>query len=202
MMASISELNNVAPTEPVDLGEIAPARKPRFPRQGIYTFRVPDNLDPAFTFGTTQAGYRSVEIDPTIVGPENAGYQVRFQKLSAKTFKETDKNTGAVRTTSQVARFLAACGVQGTLATDDDLINAVMSTQGKEFRAVLDWRAYNKRTGQEVEGMKNFPTFANGDPQPWIEDPDDLVESTKNPGTMIPKRYSARAFISRYLPKN
>lgn len=198
-MASISELS-VMPTEAVDLGEIAPQRKPRFPRKGIYTFKVPQ-LVPEFTFGTTQAGYRSVEINPTVVGPENSGYEVRYQKLSAKTFKETDKNTKQVRTTSQVARYLAACGVTGTLATDDDLISAVMSTEGSEFRGILDWRAYNKRTGEEVEGMDNFPKFPDGQPQPWIEDPEDMVESTKNPGTMIPRRYPARAFIARYLPR-
>jgi hypothetical protein len=92
---------------------------------------------------------------------------------------------------------VAALGFSGTL-DDQGMADAILASAGKEFRALLEWNAFNKRTRVEVQDQKNFPIGNNGKPLPWIEDPDDQIESNKNPGTFVPKRYSARIYIKRY----
>lgn len=187
---SISELGNLQAAEPVDMSELAP-KGPAFPRKGRYTLRVPE-LDPAFTFGSTQAGFLSATIDPTIVGPSNEGYQVRFVKLSAKTYREKVGEDGS-RTTSQIANFLASCGDKSTLSGDpEQAVEAVLGTQGKEFTAQLDWRAYNKRTGEATEGMENFPSDGQGGHLPWVLDEEDLDDKGR------PKRIRANIFVRRF----
>lgn len=195
MSVSISDLGNLQPSEPVDMSKLAP-KGPSFPRKGKYTLQV-NELAPEFTFGSTKAGYLSATIDPTIVGPTNTGFQIRFQKLSAKTFTETvNRETGETRPTSQIARFLAACGDFRELSGDpQEVADAVLDQSGKQFDALVDWRAYNKRTGEAVEGMENFPVNSYGEPTPWIEDGDDVDEHGK------PKRYRANLEVVRYLPK-
>jgi len=196
MSFSISDLGNLKPSEPVDMSKLAP-KGPSFPGKGKYTLRVPENLAPEFTFGATKAGYLSATIDPTIVGPTNVGYTIRFQKLSAKTFPETiNKESGETRTTSQIARFLAACGDFRDLGSDPtEAVDAVLAQAGREFDALCDWRAYNKRTGEAVVGMENFPLNSYGEHVPWIEDADDVDENGK------PRRYRANLEVVRYLPK-
>lgn len=185
---SIAELGALQHTEPVDLSELAP-KGPAFPRKGRYTLRVPEELNPDFTFGATKAGYLSASIDPTIVGPTNEGYTVRYVKMSAKTFTQDEKLT------SQMGQYLAACGDKRTLDGDPQTaVNAVLETAGKEFPAILDWRAYNKRTGEAVEGMENFPSDGQGGYLPWITDEQDLDEKGR------PRRIRANIIVKRFLP--
>ncbi len=187
---SISELGNLQASEPVDLTEQAP-KGPALPSKGRYTLRVPE-LDPAFTFSSTQAGFLSASLDPTIVGPTNDGYQVRYVKLSAKTYRETVGEDGS-RTTSQIANFLAACGDKRTLSGEpEQAVEAVLEQSGKEFTAQLDWRAYNKRTGEATEGMENFPSDGQGGYLPWIVDEADLDEKGR------PKRIRANIYVRRF----
>lgn len=195
MSFSISDLGNLQPSEPVDMSQLAP-KGPSFPRKGKYTLQV-NELAPEFTFGSTKAGYLSATIDPTIVGPTNEGYTIRFQKLSAKTFPETiDRESGKTRTTSQIARFLAACGDFRELPSEPaEVAEAVLAQSGRQFDALVDWRAYNKRTGKAVEGMENFPTNSYGEYTPWIEDSEDVDENGK------PRRYRANLEVVRYLAK-
>ena len=191
MSFSISELGSLREAEPVDMSELAP-KGPAFPRKGRYTLRVPESLDPAFTFGSTQAGYLSATIDPTIVGPTNSGYTVRFVKLSAKTYNEKVGENGT-RVTSQIANFLASTGDKQTLSGDpEQAVAAVLETAGKEFTAQLDWRAYNKRTGEAVEGMENFPSDGQGGHLPWIVDEGDLDEKGRA------KRIRANIIVKRF----
>lgn len=193
MSFSISELGNLKVSEPVDLSELAP-KGPAFPRKGRYTLRVPEDLDPTFTFGSTQAGYLSATIDPTVTGPSNGGYTVRFVRMSAKTYREKVGEDGS-RTTSQIANFLAACGDKRTLTGDpEETVAAILEQSGKEFHAQLDWRAYNKRTGEAVEGMENFPSDGQGGYLPWVLDNEDLDEKGK------PKRIRANIFVRRFYP--
>jgi hypothetical protein len=154
--------------------------------------RVPETLDPAFTFGSTQAGYLSATIDPTIVGPSNEGYTVRYVKLSAKTYNEKFGEDGT-RVTSQIANFLASTGDKRTLSGDPTQATAaILEAAGKECTALLDWRAYNKRTGEATEGMEKFPSDGQGGYLPWIVDEEDLDEKGR------PKRIRANIFVKRF----
>ncbi len=190
-MSSISELGALMQAEPVDMSELAP-KGPAFPRKGRYTLRVPETLDPDFTFGSTQAGYLKATIDPTIVGPSNEGYTVRFVRLSAKVYNEKFGESGT-RKTSQIANFLASTGDKSTLTGDpDQAVALVLGTAGKEFAAQLDWSAYNKRTGVSVEGMENFPSDGQGGHLPWILDEGDLDDKGK------PKRIRANIYVRRF----
>jgi hypothetical protein len=188
MSFSISELGNLQHPEPVDLSELAPKGAP-FPRKGRYTLRVPEVLDPDFTFGETKAGYLSATIDPTITGPSSEGYTVRYVKMSAKTYTQDE------RVTSQMAQFLAACGDKRNLSGDPkEAVEAVLQQSGKEFPAILDWRAYNKRTGEATEGMDSFPPDGQGGYLPWVVDEADLDEKGR------PRRIRANIIVKRFLP--
>jgi len=194
MSISVSDLNNLLPSQPVDLGALAPSR-PRFPRAGRYILQVPEGLTFEDTFSQTQAGYLAAEINPTIVGPSSEGYEVRYVKVSAKDYQQKDfRDPSKVTTTSQMAQLASACGITGTFPGEpDQQVNIILQTAGRQFEAVLDWKAYNKRTGVETLGMANFPTDDVGNPLPYIVDEDD-----KDPGGNA-VRYRARIFVKRFI---
>ncbi len=122
----------------------------------------------------TKAGALSVRIDPTIVGPTNEGFTVRFTSVSAKVF---DRNGSKV---SQVGDYLKACGFEGKLTDEQAIADAVESTAGKTYQAKLDWRGYNKRTGYQIEGMEKFPKNADGTYQSWCIDPSEVGKVDEN----------------------
>ncbi|MCA1841476.1 MAG: hypothetical protein LC723_14340 [Actinobacteria bacterium] len=187
-MADISSLGNIVSAEPVDLSGLVPAG-PGFPRAGRYVLQVPEDLGFEGTFSTTKAGHLSAEINPVIVGPTGEGFKVRFVKMSAKTYERKGKST------SQIAEFLAACGVRGTLTGDpSQTVDAVLSTAGRRFEAQLDWRAWNKATQTETEGMENFPQDGAGNYLPYVLDETNLDENGKP--TRIRANINVRYFVS------
>lgn len=187
-MADISSLGNIVPAEPVDLTGLVPTGA-AFPKAGRYVLSVPEDLGFEGTFGTTKAGHLSAEINPVIVGPASEGFKVRFVKLSAKTYERKGKST------SQIAEFLASCGIRGTLTGDpQEAVDAVLSTAGRRFEAFLDWRAYNKSTQTATEGMENFPQDGAGNYLPYILDEDNLDENGK------PTRIRANIQVRYFVP--
>ena len=189
--ADISSLGNLNSAEPLDLDLYKDASAGfDLPKAGIYTLRAPDSF-PSTSFGSTRNNDLSAQIDPTIVGPTNEGFNIRFTKISAKPFKRSGV------TVSQIGDYLRACGRTGTVPAEPQaLADAVAETAGRVYQAELDWRAYNKNTGFQVEGMKNFPKTATGEPQSWIEDPSDKDENG------APVRLRANLSVRRYLPHN
>ena len=189
MSADISALGNLNSAEPLDFELYADAKAGfDLPKAGVYTLRAPDSF-PSTSFGATNAGYLSAQIDPTIMGPTNEGFNIRFTKVSAKSFKRSGV------TVSQLGDYLRACGRAGAIPGEPQAqADAVAETAGRVYQAELDWRAYNKNTGFQVEGMKNFPKLANGEHQSWIEDPQEKSED----GT--PVRLRANLSVRRYLP--
>lgn len=171
-MASIGNFN-VAPTEPVDIASAYPASKPvrRFPNKGWYTLRTIDAFTPE-SFVPNKAGTAlTFQIDPTIVGPTNDGYQLKFSsgRISAKTYTRTDRN-GQSKTVSQLSDYLKAAGYTGTVPGDaQEQANLVESMAGRTFDALLDWRAYDPSTGTETSGMENFPSDGQGGYLPYLE---------------------------------
>lgn len=166
-MPDISALGNLNSSEPLDLSMYAEAKESTFqlPKKGEYVLTAPPTIDEK-AFGATQAGFLSAQVDPIITGPTNEGFQVRYTKVSAKPFKRGDT------TVSQMGDYLKACGVEGTVPGDpQSLADLVASTAGRTYRAVLDWRAYDKETGFQVEGMEKFPSDGNGGHTPFITVP-------------------------------
>jgi hypothetical protein len=189
MSVNISELGNLQPIDPVELGDTyVDAKESTFqlPEAGEYVLEAPAEF-PQAAFGATQAGYLSAQIDPTVKGPKHEGYTVRFTKVSAKPFKRDGV------TVSQAGDYLRACGYQGTLKTPQDVANAIATTAGTTYRAMLDWRAYNKRTGFSLEGMHRFPKTADGKHQSWVEDPSEKDENGK------PVRVRANVIVKRFI---
>jgi hypothetical protein len=189
-MADISALGNLQSSEPLDLDMYADAKESTFrlPRKGRYTVKAPDVI-PDSAFGATQAGFLKAQIDPTVIGPTNEGFQCRYTSVSAKPFNRSGQQV------SQMADYLRACGVRGKIAGDPQaLADAVAQTAGLTYEVQLDWRVFNRNTGLSVEGMENFPKDDKGEPQPWITDSGDIGDDGQ------PRRLRANVIVSRFYP--
>jgi len=162
----------------------------RLPTKGRYTFRAPDSF-PDAAFGRTKNGDLSVQIDPTIVGPTNEGFTVKYTKVSAKTFYRDGKPV------SQAGDYLRATGVTGVVRNEADLANLIEQTAGRLYDAKLDWRGFNKHTGFEIKGMERFPKNADGSYQSWVEDP---TPGAVDPETGKAWRVRANLVIDRFIP--
>ncbi len=126
----------------------------------VFNLKVPNEI----TFGATQNKDLTIEIgvgrdNPglTIVKSGNGadGYEVRNMRASIK--KWVNKKTGQPMNVSQAGNFLRSAGVQAKPQTPQEYATAAMATRGKVVRATLDWSAYDKTTGEEIEGYANFP---------------------------------------------
>ena len=155
-MADISALGALRPVEPLNLANYAENKKSEFrlPAKGRYTLRAPEAF-PSTAFDRTSKGDLSVQIDPTIVGPTNEGFQLRFTRVSAKSF-----NRGSDKA-SILGDYLKACGINGELKDEQAFADAAESTANAIYQADLDWEAYHK-AGVDVKGMENFPKRADG----------------------------------------
>lgn len=196
MAANIGNFN-IEPTQPVDISSTYPAQaRParRFPNKGWYTLRTSTEFTPE-SFAPNKAGTAlTFQIDPTIVGPTNEGYQLKFNsgRISAKTYQRTDKS-GQTRTVSQLSDYLKAAGYTGTVPGDaQEQANLVESMAGKTFDALLDWRAYDPSTGTETSGMENFPSDGQGGHVPY------LLSETQTDEQGNPKKIWANLEIVRF----
>jgi hypothetical protein len=126
------------------------------------------------------------------VGPTNEGFQIRYQRISAKPFARGQKQA------SQFGDFLKATGVLGAAdpipGDPQALATLIEQSAGRTYEVNIKWRARNKNTGFTVEGMKNFPTDGKGGHQSWVEDPTAQGEDGK------PLRLRANVDVDRYLP--
>lgn len=202
-VADISHLGNLQPIEPLDMENYADNKESTFqlPPKGRYTLRTRESF-PQDALGSTKGGALSIAVDPTIVGPTNEGFNIRFTKVSAKTFKR------GAKTASQAGDYLRSCGVKGVKLDDNQAVaDAVVETANALFPADLDWRAYNGNTKFAVEGMERFPSDGNGGHLPWYPDPiefevDPATGEVKldSDGNKMPKRLRANVVVSRYVP--
>lgn len=187
-MADLSHLGELRPVEPLDLENYADNKDyVGIPKAGRYTVQAPDSF-PSTAFSRTRANALSAQIDPTIVGPTNEGFQLRFIKVSAKPFKR-----GGI-TVSQLGDYLRATGFRGKVLDEAAQADAVEGTANKTYQVDIDWRAYNKETGYSLEGMTRFPSDGNGGHLPWCEDPNAKDEN----GVAV--RLRANLIVARYVP--
>jgi hypothetical protein len=189
-MADISHLGGLQSVEQLDLENYVDNRKSTFqlPKKGRYTLRAPDAFPSTAFTRTKKTGALSVQIDPTIVGPTNEGFQLRYTNVSATPFKRGGS------TVSQLGDYLRACGSRAILKTEKDQADAAEATAGTMYQADIDWRVYNKTTGFALEGMEKFPKLEDGSYQSWIEDTGDIDAETGKP-----KRLRANLVISRFV---
>lgn len=183
-MADLSTLGPLNEVQQLDGDNYADNKEKTFrlAPKGVYTLRAPESF-PQAAFGRTKNGDLSIQIDPTIVGPTNEGYTIRFQKVSAKTFDRDGKPA------SQVADYLRACGWRGRITDPQSIADAVESTAGTTYQAKLDWRAYNKRTGFSLQGMERFPKLADGSYQSYVIDPMEVdTKASAEAGRQVGKK--------------
>lgn len=193
-MADISHLGNLHSAAPIDLDMYPAAATSTFqlPKAGRYTLRAPESF-PTEAFGETKSGFLSARIDPTIVGPSNEGFTIRFVKVSAKSW--TDKKSG--KEISQLGQDLKATGLTGEVPGEPQAqADAVEQTAGRIYEANLDWRVYNTSTGFNLEGMRNFPKNSDGTYQSWVVDPDDKDEEGNA------KRLRANLFVRGFITQD
>lgn len=189
-MADISALGELQPVQPLDLEQYADNKEfTSIPKAGRYTVQAPDTF-PSSAFGRTRAGSFSAQVDPTIVGPTNEGFKLRFIKVSAKDFKRNGK------VVSQLGDYLRAAGLQtGVLSNEQALADAIEATANSVYQVDIDWRAYNKNTQYSLEGMERFPSDGNGGYLPYTTDP-----NAKDPETGEPVRLRAQLIVTRFVP--
>lgn len=190
MTVNISSLGNLASAEPLDLDLYEDAKEVRFelPKTGRYQVRAPDSF-PETAFGATKAGFLSATIDPEVTGPTNAGFRLRFTRISAKTYERGGKRV------SQVGDYLRACGVTGTIpAAPQAIADAIAATAGRTYEVELDWEVNHFASEFQLKGMRNFPTLPDGSHQSWVEHP------TERASDGTPLRLRANLVVRRFVP--
>jgi hypothetical protein len=188
-MADISSLSGLNPVEPLDMDIYQDATEGRpLPAEGQYVVRAPESF-PSAAFGATKAGFLSAQVDPTIVGPTNEGYTLRFTKVSSKTFKR-----GSV-SVSQLGDYLRACGRRNQVGGDPQAqADAVEQTANVIYKVDTRWRAYCKVCGFVLEGMTKFPKDGNGGYTPFTtcpncKDPEDSEKQLAIRANLTVNRY-------------
>lgn len=184
-MPDIAALGELKAIEPLDLENYQDNQKSKFalPRKDTYTLQAPSK----FVYGRTTNGDLSVDVSSTVLGPTNEGFQLRFQKISSKPFANQ-------KSISQIGNYLRAFGIKQKFTTEQELIDAIETTAGQNYLAVLDREANHYATGFKLRGEANFPKDANGEPQSWVEHPTEKDEKGE------PLRLRANAFVAKYVP--
>src|SRR5258708_25175155 len=189
-MEDISALGELRPVAQLDLENYIDNKEfSAIPKAGRYTVQAPAEF-PSSAFSRTKKGDFSAQVDPTIIGPTNEGFKLRFVKVSAKDYKRNGK------TVSQLGDYLRATGLNtGKLADEQAFADAVEATANRTYEVDLDWRAYSKETQFSIEGMERFPSDGDGGHLPYTTDP-----NAKDPETGEPGRLRAMLFVSRFVP--
>lgn len=189
-MADISRLGNLKPVDvQLDLneGQYADVKRSAFqlPRAGRYTLQS-SAVTPE-SFSETAKGSLAYALDPTIVGPENAGFKLRFISVYSTPYKRNGL------TVSGIGDYLRSTGFRGTLNDLQQTADAIEQVAGTPFTADIDWIAKDRQTGFEVKGMKNFPVLEDGTHQSW------LLHPTKKDENGSAVRVRANLEIVRYI---
>lgn len=194
-MADLSGLGALKAVEPLDLENYVVNRKAKFqlPAKGTYTVQAPESF-PAEAFTRSNSGALGIDISPTIVGPTNDGFKIRYQRVYSTTW--TDKKSG--KTVSGIGNYLAANGVKGRFTNEQDLANAVEATAGRTYQVILDWKA--RKGTWELVGMENFPSNPDGTKQSYVLADGQNGRPHEVDETGEPKRIFANLDIVYFIP--
>lgn len=115
--------------------------------------------------GQTGEGYLQYTIDAKVIDPGQPwdGFETRFNRFNTKVWPGKEA--------CGLADYCRSHGITATLNTNADYDQAVPATQGRTFRAGLDWEAYDNATQFRLKGMENFPSDPGGRKQSIIEHP-------------------------------
>lgn len=187
-MADISALTGLAAVEPLDWDKYADAKESQVPpRKGRYQLRAPES----FTFASTAAGYLSAQVDPTVVGPSDSGYVVKFQRVSAKPFLRSGVKV------SQLGDYLRAVGITLRPTSPSEQATAVEQTAGRIYQGDIDWDAYCKACKFSLKGYENFPADGKGGHQPFVKCPNCKVVADDGSESAVTLRANAR--VDRFV---
>lgn len=115
-------------------------------------------------FGVSEAketdpdeGYLQFLLDPIkIIRSGSAdGYTIRFTRISTKPFTKNDQPIKG--NPNKVANFLRSAGLQAKPQTNSEYRASVQAVKTKPVAFTVDWSAYNKDTGEKVNGYLSFP---------------------------------------------
>lgn len=188
----ISSLGNLEPAKPLDLSIYPDARGGQsLPKAGKFVVRAPESFPTSAFSRTKSGGNLSARVDPTIIGPSDEGYTIRFVNVSAKVYQRDGKDV------SQMGDYLRAFGITEELTGDpQQAANLIASTAGQTYEVIADWEARHGATGFKVAGMKNFPSDGNGGFQPWVQHP------TEKDAEGNPLRLRANLTVKRYIARS
>lgn len=100
---------------------------------------------------TDDDNYRQYVLDPIKLvknGQGVDGYTIKFTRVGLKPWSNGNNGT---------AILLKGAGVSVKPQSTTEYDNAMKLTKGKVVPFTIDWRAYNKETGETVRGYDNFP---------------------------------------------
>lgn len=116
----------------------------------IYTGVLPKAVE----FGADDDGYLEVLVDPIVItGPIANGAQIRFTRQSVKAFQKNGKDLNV----NPLGKLLRSAGSKASPNTNEQYVMAVNQILGKPTHFSLDWSAYNKDTGEAINGFRSFP---------------------------------------------
>ena len=167
-MADLSRLGGLKPVDvQLDLNEgvYADVKRSAFqlPKAGRYTLQSAPVTPESFS--ETAKGALAYALDPTVIGPENAGFKLRFISVYSTPYKRNGM------TVSGIGDYLRATGFRGKLDDLQQTADAIELVAGTPFTADIDWIARDRKTGFEVKGMRNFPVLEDGTHQSWLPHP-------------------------------
>lgn len=104
-------------------------------------------------------GYLQVLIDPIKIvrSVGSDGYKIRFTRASTRPFTKGADKTPIKGNPNKIGNFLRAAGVQAKPQTNSEYRASINAAKTKTFGFTVDWNAYNKDTGEKVDGYMNFP---------------------------------------------
>jgi len=113
------------------------------------------------TFGDDGGVYLQFKLDPlTIIGPTNAGYEIKFTRASVRPYTvlgADGKRVPKKGNPNKLADYLKAAGATAKPQLNSEYIAAVNLVKSKPFSFVVDWEARNSDTGEKIKGYNAFP---------------------------------------------
>lgn len=83
------------------------------------------------------------------------GYEIRFTRASVKRFN--NRKTGKPINASAAGNVLRSVGITAKPQRTAEYDAAMKLVTGKTAAFTIDWQAYNKDTGEKVNGYERFP---------------------------------------------
>ena len=134
------------------------------PDEGEYTFKAKTPIllkkeaDGGDVKPTADGSNAGVRIDPVFLDGAAKGKQLKFQRVWTNVYK-SGKRAGKA---SSAGDFLKATGYNGKPGNVGQTVEAVVSSQGKEFKARMAWNADHQVCGFKLSGQNNFPIDDKG----------------------------------------